>query len=776
MIPAASEAKQQQDEQPPLQDYHRDHYHTMAGARLSGSIGGLDLGLMAKGMFSYPTSGPAEAMALGDGKERGASSNSSRQAEEGANTAEERQHFFSESSGDLENGTGVDGYSVPLRSGTVSGGRQMPPQPLNFTLQHDHNDPSMSMGASGGARASVSGAGGEGDIVERPTAPRPRRYARRGNGLQGWGKMSGERGSVAWGTAPFFDGGDGKVATMGREGGRQSSQQPSSSPQPSSPGHSPHVAVGNGGGGAKKGDSGDAVASSILRSTAVNELDLAFWSKYGTNYDRSSSPSSSPPSSSSLPQGYLNPAEDPRVCRSNMLSDNGNRSYEKRGAEPTDIKKKSHGTDEACTHQQYPYGVGGRHHELALCSESNNTKFPLPTAVETLPRLTPRDEGEEAGGEEEDFGESSAPARSRNNPQESTPVAKQTLYRDTLPLHRPESLDVSDATHILSSRRKALTDGRGFSTYTPHGRASSPPWPVTEPGQLNQEQGQSSPAPEQLCQADHQQHSSAALAPLKDDDVITSLLARRTALATTLSHRLMHLRLLGIKWRAGDVVGAVEHLEELSQMVMVESGENSQQQTAAVAAVGSGGSSDRNLIFGILVDFFGRVSLDHCRHQMTLDLSQRLLPLLSRLIGSVAAELPPPCSPIDEQTAEDLTNDPRNPSLVGREESKDDGSAPWSTLLLTRRALVATKPATALLKLFGRLIQEGRLLPRAVGIDMNQEQRQKRCIMCYTSFAHIKDNVHRLRLSTALSAGNGPLGVTLTDFCTQFDVAFGHKK
>ena len=113
---------------------------------------------------------------------------------------------------------------------------------------------------------------------------------------------------------------------------------------------------------------------------------------------------------------------------------------------------------------------------------------------------------------------------------------------------------------------------------------------------------------------------------------------------------------------------------------------------------------------------------------------------------------------------------------MGREESKDDGSAPWSTLLLTRRALVATKPATALLKLFGRLIQEGRLLPRAVGIDMNQEQRQKRCIMCYTSFAHIKDNVHRLRLSTALSAGNGPLGVTLTDFCTQFDVAFGHKK
>ena len=70
--------------------------------------------------------------------------------------------------------------------------------------------------------------------------------------IAGMGQNERGKGGVAWGTAPFFDGGDGKVATMGREGGRQSSQQPSSSPQPSSPGHSPHVAVGNGGGGQRK--------------------------------------------------------------------------------------------------------------------------------------------------------------------------------------------------------------------------------------------------------------------------------------------------------------------------------------------------------------------------------------------------------------------------------------------------------------------------------------------------------------------------------------------
>ena len=206
--------------------------------------------------------------------------------------------------------------------------------------------------------------------------------------------------------------------------------------------------------------------------------------------------------------------------------------------------------------------------------------------------------------------------------------------------------------------------------------------------------------------------STPAAAPpaVTDDVVISSLLARRMALATTLSNRLTHLRLLGLKWRDGDVAGAVTHLEQLSQMVQSSRSSGSGPPYGKSASpVGSSGSSDRILMFGVMTDFLGRVQLKECNQQMNLELCQRLLPLLGRLIESAAAELPGARTLADERNAADLRRgQPHYPTSSANESKASEAETiplGRSAQLLSRRAVVAADASSDLLELFGELIQ-----------------------------------------------------------------------
>ena len=214
------------------------------------------------------------------------------------------------------------------------------------------------------------------------------------------------------------------------------------------------------------------------------------------------------------------------------------------------------------------------------------------------------------------------------------------------------------------------------------------------------------------------------------------------ALATTLSNRLTHLRLLGLKWRDGDVAGAVAHLEQLSQMVQSSHSSGSspfpgaQPYGKSASPVGSSGSSDRILMFGVMTDFLGRVQLRECNQQMNLELCQRLLPLLGRLIESAAAELLGARTLADERNAADLRRgQPHYPTSANESEASEaENISSRSAQLLSRRAVVAADASSDLLELFGEMIQRERLAPRSDRVDMNREQRQERSVTLSATF------------------------------------------
>jgi hypothetical protein len=140
-----------------------------------------------------------------------------------------------------------------------------------------------------------------------------------------------------------------------------------------------------------------------------------------------------------------------------------------------------------------------------------------------------------------------------------------------------------------------------------------------------------------------------------------------------------------------------------------------------------------------MTDFLGRVQLKECNQQMNLELCQRLLPLLGRLIESAAAELPGARTLADERNAADLRRgQPHYPTSSANESKASEAETiplGRSAQLLSRRAVVAADASSDLLELFGELIQRERLAPRSDRVDMNREQRQKRSVTSPATFA-----------------------------------------
>ena len=228
----------------------------------------------------------------------------------------------------------------------------------------------------------------------------------------------------------------------------------------------------------------------------------------------------------------------------------------------------------------------------------------------------------------------------------------------------------------------------------------------------------------------------AATPAVTDDVVISSLLARRMALATTLSNRLTHLRLLELKWRDGDVAGAVTHLEQLSQMVQSSRSSGSGPPYGKSASpIGSSGSSDRILMFGVMTDFLGRVQLKECNQQMNLELAS-----LSRCWVASSSRPQRNCWRAHARrqcNAADLRRgQPHYPTSANESKASEAENIPSrSTQLLSRRAVVAADASSDLLELFGELIQRERLAPWSDRVDMNREQRQKRSVTSPATFA-----------------------------------------
>lgn len=182
-----------------------------------------------------------------------------------------------------------------------------------------------------------------------------------------------------------------------------------------------------------------------------------------------------------------------------------------------------------------------------------------------------------------------------------------------------------------------------------------------------------------------------------DDDVLASLAAQRTVVATTLTDRLTHLKLLSKFWSSGDVVGAVGHLESIGTMV-----------------------GDHDMVLAIVTDFLGRADL--ACDQMTLELAQRIFPLLDSLMFTSSG-------PMEAAAAQ---------------------AAPNGALALTkpRRAHVAVKSATQLISMFGRLIVDV-LSVDPQKVDLGLEERQRRCRACRDCIVSIHGVVMRIQHAAA---------------------------
>ena len=163
--------------------------------------------------------------------------------------------------------------------------------------------------------------------------------------------------------------------------------------------------------------------------------------------------------------------------------------------------------------------------------------------------------------------------------------------------------------------------------------------------------------------------------------------------ATTLTDRLTHLKILSKYWSSGDVVGAVGHLETIGTMV-----------------------GDHDMVLAIVTDFLGRADL--ACDQMTLELAQRLFPLLDNLMFTSSG-------PLDNAAAKSSTN---------------------GSLALTkpRRAHVAVKSTTQLISMFGRLIVDV-LSVDPHKVDLNLEERQRRCRVCRACIVSIRGIVLRIQ-------------------------------
>lgn len=68
--------------------------------------------------------------------------------------------------------------------------------------------------------------------------------------------------------------------------------------------------------------------------------------------------------------------------------------------------------------------------------------------------------------------------------------------------------------------------------------------------------------PQQTPRAER--HTPRADGGVDDDEIMASLLSQRTSVTTALSDRLTHIKLLSIKWKAGDPSGALTHLDQVN--------------------------------------------------------------------------------------------------------------------------------------------------------------------------------------------------------------------
>lgn len=196
-----------------------------------------------------------------------------------------------------------------------------------------------------------------------------------------------------------------------------------------------------------------------------------------------------------------------------------------------------------------------------------------------------------------------------------------------------------------------------------------------------------------------------------DDDILASLLSQRTALTTTLSDRLTHLRLLSMHWSSGDVTASVNHLNQIAALMAGQDRESS--------------AAGRDSALAIATDFLGRVDLR--TEALTLDTCQRLLPLVHRMLASSLAA----------------------PKRGGR------GAI---TVAKPRRVVVAVRSALKLLRMFGRLLSDTLRSPPAFSnnVDLGREERYLKCEACHDSLVRIHDavaHVHDQSGAAALNPG-----------------------